>query len=314
MHTAVPAMLDLRQLDLNLLLAFDAIYHQRSITRAAEVMSLTQPAMSNALRRLRQLCDDPLFIKTHQGVAPTLVAHRLSGSVREALDSLREALSHTPAAHATPAARSLRISCPEAFQPTLLGALLESPAFDWQPRFYQSRRREALQELTGGKLDLLIDIDQPLSQQSGLRKLPLLVDQYVFAHGEALTQPPRTLQEYLKVPQIQVSQRRDGLAPIDLELGLRGQRRHIALTLQSALAARLIADQRPYGLTLPSRVAQLLGLRQSPLPLEQPVGIELCLYVESRYRFEQAMEQAIQQVQRAFAGLQALPHPQRQGA
>lgn len=300
-------MLDLRQLDLNLLLAFDAIYHQRSITRAAETMGLTQPAMSNALRRLRQLCDDPLFIKTHLGVAPTLVAHRLSGSIRDAPDGLREALSHTPAAHPASTTRSLRISCPETFQPTLLEALLESPDFDWHPRFYQSRRREALQELAVGKLDLLIDIDQPLSQQSGLRKLPLLVDHYVFAHGEALAQPPLTLAEYLAVPQIQVSQRRDGLAPIDLELGLRGQRRNIALTLQSALAARVIADQRPYGLTLPSRVAHLLGLRQSPLPLEQPVRIELCLYVENRYRFEQAMERAIRQVQRTFAGLQKLP-------
>ncbi|MBB4861883.1 DNA-binding transcriptional LysR family regulator [Pseudomonas nitritireducens] len=297
-------MLDLRQLDLNLLLAFDAIYHQRSITRAAEVMGLTQPAMSNALR---QLCDDPLFIKTHLGVAPTLVAHRLSGSIREALDSLREALNHTPAAHAPASARALRISCPEVFQPTLLEALLESPDFDWQPRFYQSRRREALQELSSGKLDLLIDIDQPLSQQCGLRKLPLLEDEYVFAHGEALAQPPRTREDYLKLPQIQVSQRRDGLAPIDLELGLRGQRRHIALTMQSALAARLVADQRPYGLTLPSRVAELLGLRQSPLPLEQPVRIALCLYVENRYRFEQAMERAIRDVQRAFAGLRQLP-------
>jgi len=305
-------MLDLRQLDLNLLLAFDAIYHQRSITRAAEVMGLTQPAMSNALRRLRLLCDDPLFIKTHLGVAPTLVAHRLSGSIREALDALREALAHTPAAHAASAARSLRISCPEAFQPLLLEALLEDPGIDWQPRFYQSRRRDALQELTGGKLDLLIDIDQPLSRQAGIRKIALLGDHFVFAHGVALAQPPRTLEEYLKVPQIQVSQRRDGLAPVDLELGLRGQRRHIALTLQSALAARLIADQRPYGLTLPSRVATQLGLCQSPLPIEQPIAIELCLYVENRYRFEQAMERAIRQVQVAFAGL---PKPsQRSGA
>ncbi|MFR0689024.1 LysR family transcriptional regulator [Enterobacterales bacterium AE_CKDN230030158-1A_HGKHYDSX7] len=296
-------MLDLRQLDLNLLLAFDAIYHQRSITRAAEVMGLTQPAMSNALRRLRLLCDDPLFIKTHLGVAPTLVAHRLSGSIREALESLREALSHTPAAHARPAARSLRISCPESLQPLLLEALLESPDLDWQPRFYHSRRREALQELTGDKLDLLIDIDQPLSQQGGIRKLPLLSDHFVFAHGKALAQPPRTLEEYLKVPQIQVSQRRDGLAPVDLELGLRGQRRHIAVTLQSALAARLIADQRPYGLTLPSRVASLLGLHQSPLPFAQPLTLELCLYVENRYRFEQTLERAIRQVQSAFAGL-----------
>lgn len=305
-------MLDLRQLDLNLLMAFDAIYHQRSITRAAEVMDLTQPAMSNALRRLRLLCEDPLFIKAHLGVTPTLVAHRLSGPVREALDSLREALHHTPAALASPGARCLRLSCPEVFQPLLLDALCETPEQEWQVRYYQSRRREALQELSTGKLDLLIDIDQPLSQQSGLRKLPLLDDHYVFAWGEALRQVPGTLEEYLRTPQIQVSQRRDGLAPVDLELGLRGQRRNIAVSVQSALAARLIADRQPLGLTLPSRVAQVLGLRQCPLPLEQPVRLELCLYVESRYRFEQAIERAIRQVQRAFHGL-THAEPQRTG-
>lgn len=303
-------MLDLRHLDLNLLLAFDAIYHQRSITRAAEVMSLTQPAMSNALRRLRLLCEDPLFIKSHLGVTPTLVAHRLSGPVRDALDSLRDALHHTPAALAAPSARSLRLSCPEVFQPLLLDALCEPPEQDWQVRYYQSRRREALHELSTGKLDLLIDIDQPLSQQSGLRKLPLLEDQYVFAYGEALRQVPRTLEEYLRTPQIQVSQRRDGLSPVDLELGLRGQRRHIAVSVQSALAARLIADRQPFGLTLPSRVAQVLGLQHCALPLEQPVRLELCLYVEGRYRFEQAMERTLKRIQQAFTGVQKLQQRQ----
>ena len=83
-------MLDLRQLDLNLLLAFDAVYQQRSVTRAAQVMNLSQPAMSNALRRLRTLCGDPLFIKSKQGVTPTLAAHRLADYVRNALDSLRD--------------------------------------------------------------------------------------------------------------------------------------------------------------------------------------------------------------------------------
>lgn len=298
-------MLDLRQLDLNLLLAFDAIYHQRSITRAAEVMGLTQPAMSNALRRLRLLCEDPLFVKTHLGVAPTLVAHRLSSHVCDALDSLREALHHTPAALATVPARCLRLSCPDAFQPLLLDALCATPAEqDWQVRYYQSRRREALQELATGKLDLLIDIDQPISQKDGLRKLPLLSDHYVFAYGEALQQAPRSLEEYLRTPQIQVSQRREGLAAIDLELGLRGQRRSIAVSVQSALAARLIADRQPLGMTLPSRVAQLLGLKQCPLPLEQPVRLDLCLYVESRYRFEHAMERALKCIQQTFAGLE----------
>jgi len=284
-------MLDLRQLDLNLLLAFDAIYQQRSVTRAAEVMSLSQPAMSNALRRLRDLCGDPLFIKSRLGVTPTLVAHRLADYVRAALECLRDGLRMIPAARQSDPL--LRISCLDCLQPVLLEALLQAPHADWQVRYFQPRRRDALQELAAGKLDILIDLDQPLAGLAGLHKQVLPADHYVFAYGEALQEPPRTLQAYLAQPQIQVSSRRDGLSPVDLHLGLKSLRRNIAVSTQSTLAAKLIADRQPFGLSLPSRVATALGMQQVPLPLDEPVSLQLALYIESRYRFERSREEAM---------------------
>ena len=291
-------MLDLRQLDLNLLLAFDAIYQQRSVTRAAEVMCLSQPAMSNALRRLRELCGDPLFIKSRLGVTPTLVAHRLADFVRAALESLREGLRMIPAARQNNPL--LRISCLDCLQPVLLDALLESPHADWQVRYFQPRRRDALQELASGKLDILIDLDQPLAGLAGLHKQVLPTDHYVFAFGAALKDPPRTLEAYLQQPQIQVSSRRDGLSPVDLRLGLKGMRRTLAMSTQSTLAARLITDRQPFGMSLPSRVASALGLQQVPLPLEEPVELKLALYIESRYRFERSREEAVHCLLRAL--------------
>nr|WP_314526535.1 LysR family transcriptional regulator [uncultured Pseudomonas sp.] len=284
-------MFDLRQLDLNLLLAFDAIYQQRSVTRAAEVMCLSQPAMSNALRRLRELCGDPLFIKSRLGVTPTLVAHRLADFVRSALESLRDGLRMLPSARqANPL---LRISCLDCLQPVLLDALLEAPHANWQVRYFQPRRRDALQELASGKLDILIDIDQPLAGLAGLHKQRLPSDQYVFAYGAGLKEPPRTLQAYLEQPQILVSSRRDGLSPVDLHLGLKSLRRNIAVNTQSTLAAKLIADRQPFGVSLPSRVAAVLGMHQVPLPLEEPVELKMALYIESRYRFERSREEAM---------------------
>ncbi|MFZ3025229.1 hypothetical protein [Pseudomonas sp.] len=138
-----------------------------------------------------------------------------------------------------------------------------------------------------------MDLDQPLTRQSGLHKQPLSLDHYVFAYGTGLGEPPRTLDAYLKQPQIQVSSRRDGLSPVDLHLGLKGLRRNIAVSTQSPLAARLIADRQPLGLSLPSRVASALGLRQVPLPLEEPVPLALALYMEAKYRFERSREQAM---------------------
>ncbi|MGG2019078.1 LysR family transcriptional regulator [Pseudomonas sp. S8] len=291
-------MLDLRQLDLNLLLAFDAIYQQRSVTRAAQVMCLSQPAMSNALRRLRELCGDPLFIKSRLGVTPTLVAHRLADYVRSALESLRDGLRMIPAARQTNPL--LRISCLDCLQPVLLDALLETPHADWQVRYFQPRRRDALQELASGKLDILIDLDQPRAGLNGLHKRSLPADHYVFAYGAGLQEPPRTLQAYLQQPQIQVSSRRDGLSPVDLHLGLKGLRRTIGVTTQSSLAAKLIADRQPLGLSLPSRVASVLGLHQVPLPLEEPVELKLALYIEARYRFERSREEAMHCLLRAL--------------
>lgn len=297
-------MLDLRQLDLNLLLAFDAIYQQRSVTRAAEVMCLSQPAMSNALRRLRELCGDPLFIKSRLGVTPTLVAHRLADYVRAALESLRDGLRMIPAARQNNPL--LRISCLDCLQPVLLDALLESPHADWQVRYFQPRRRDALQDLASGKLDILIDLDQPLAGLAGLHKQALPADQYVFAYGAALKEPPRTLQEYLEQPQIQVSSRRDGLSPVDLQLGLKGLRRNVAMSTQSTLAAKLIADRQPFGISLPSRVANVLGLQHVPLPLDEPVELKLALYIESRYRFERSREEAMHCLLRALGEPRAL--------
>lgn len=285
-------MLDLRQLDLNLLLAFDAVYQQRSVTRAAQVMNLSQPAMSNALRRLRTLCGDPLFIKSKQGVTPTLAAHRLADYVRNALDSLREGLRMIPASRQ--GSPLLRISCPDFLQPVALDALLQAPQANWQVRYFQPRRRDALLDLAMGRLDILVDIDQPLTGLAGLHKQSLPADHYVFAYGAGLSEPPRTLPAYLAQSQIQVSTRRDGLSPVDLHLGLKGLRRTIAVSTQSTLAAKVIADRQPFGLSLPSRVARALGLQQAPLPFDEPVELLLALYMESKYRFERSREQAMQ--------------------
>lgn len=284
-------MLDLRQIDLNLLLAFDAIYQQRSVTRAAQAMHLSQPAVSNALRRLRDVCGDPLFIKSRGGVTPTLVAHRMADYVRSALDSLSDGLRMLPAARE--ASPVLRISCLDCWQPMLLDALLAVPSADWQVRYFQSRRRAAVQELATGKLDILIDVEQPLTEGVGLHKYVLPVDHYVFAYGAGLQQPPSTLGEYLELPQIQVSSRRDGLSPVDLYLGAKGLRRTLAVSLQSTLGARLVADRQPFGMSLPSRVASALGLRQAPLPFAEPVELRLALYIEQRYRLRCNLADAV---------------------
>lgn len=88
-------MLNLRSVDLNLLPVFEAVYEERSLSRAATRLAMTQSAVSHALNRLRALFEDELFVRQAQGVVPTGVADQLYAKVRGALGSVRDAVTET---------------------------------------------------------------------------------------------------------------------------------------------------------------------------------------------------------------------------
>jgi DNA-binding transcriptional LysR family regulator len=81
--------MDIRSLDLNLLVVFDAMLHHQSVSKAAEAIKLSQPAMSAAISRLRTLFDDPLFVRTKAGMEPTPKAKALSPSVRLVVQTIQ---------------------------------------------------------------------------------------------------------------------------------------------------------------------------------------------------------------------------------
>lgn len=83
---------DIRTLDLNLLKTLDALLDERSVTRAAERLSLTQPAVSGMLTRLRECFDDPLFTRSQRGIIPTLRALELAQPVKAILAEVSELL------------------------------------------------------------------------------------------------------------------------------------------------------------------------------------------------------------------------------
>ena len=84
--------MNLSGIDLNLLLMFDAIMHERHVTRAGAKIGMSQPAMSNALNRLRHLLKDELFVRSSDGMRPTVRALELAAPVRGALENLETAL------------------------------------------------------------------------------------------------------------------------------------------------------------------------------------------------------------------------------
>jgi DNA-binding transcriptional LysR family regulator len=147
---------NLKNLDLNLLVVFEAIYSTGNISRAAVQLSMSQPAVSNALARLRSLIDDPLFVRAKRGVEPTSKAREMIGAVREALDLIKRQLDGT---HLDLAAyrRQFRILMPDFLEPIMMPPLLkliteQAPgvSIESPPVF----RMDFANELLSGTLDL----------------------------------------------------------------------------------------------------------------------------------------------------------------
>jgi DNA-binding transcriptional LysR family regulator len=116
---------DLRNVDLNLLLVFDVLYRTRNTTRAAESLHLTQPSVSNALRRLRDLFDDVLFVKTANGMQPTPRADGIAVLLDEGFAALRLAIQAGQAFDPATAMRTFRLYMSDIGQSVFVPLLAE---------------------------------------------------------------------------------------------------------------------------------------------------------------------------------------------
>src|SRR5690554_5047531 len=85
--------MNLSRVDLNLLVYLDVLLRERNVTRAAQQLGITQPALSNGLRRLRELFQDPLLVRTSEGMMPTERARALQPQIRQALAVIQQAVA-----------------------------------------------------------------------------------------------------------------------------------------------------------------------------------------------------------------------------
>jgi DNA-binding transcriptional LysR family regulator len=121
--------MDIRSLDLNLLVVFDAMLKHQNVTKAAEAIKLSQPAMSAAISRLRTLFDDPLFVRTGAGMAPTPKAQALSLSIRSVVQTIQNDILQPKSFDPSRSDRIFTLVTPDIaevnFLPRLLSTLAE---------------------------------------------------------------------------------------------------------------------------------------------------------------------------------------------
>ena len=145
----------LNQVDLNLFVVFETIYAKRNLTWAAEVLCISQPAVSNALMRMRKTFNDQLFVSTPQGMVPTPVAENIAGRVGEALQLLNTSVQEADRFQPAFAKKTFRVSMNDLAEALLLPALgeilrLQAPGIRIESYF--SNRRDVPQELAAGAL------------------------------------------------------------------------------------------------------------------------------------------------------------------
>jgi DNA-binding transcriptional LysR family regulator len=184
----------IKDIDLNLLRLFDVVYRTRNVSRAAELLDLTQPAASQGLTRLRTLIHDPLFMRSAGGVQPTPKAQRLAEPVRQALAMLEQALGESAGFDPATSRRSFRLHMSDIgegrFLPELM-VLLRERAPGVKVETQPLRREQVTESLDSGQIDFAFGF---LPTVKDTQRIELLKDRYVvlLRRGHPFSRKPRT--------------------------------------------------------------------------------------------------------------------------
>ncbi len=271
--------MDLRRVDLNLLVAFDLLMTERSVTRAAERLSVGQPAMSATLARLRRLFSDPLLVREGRGLVPTPLAESLAGPVHDVLTRTEFVLSQRNAFDPATAERTFRIIANDFLTQTFLHPLLarlttEAPGirlhiFPTGDHFADQLRRN--------EVDLLILPREAFESYKLYPHEVLFTDRYIVAAakdhpdlGDTIT-----LEEFSTLPYLATSSANlRSLA--EMQLDFLGVPRNLEVTTGFGMAPFLLRDTRLIMLVHESYARRVQGpagirLLEPPIPQLRPI-------------------------------------------
>src|SRR4030095_4845635 len=271
---------ELRRLDLTLLMVFDGALRHRKLTAVAQQLGLTQPAISHALTRLRDILGDPLFVRRANGVQPTPRALALAQPVEQALAALRDALQQGRHFDPGSANREFRIAALDYAIAMLIP--------DFLARFsivapgcrlaFRSMGYEAGRvALANGSIDLILGIPAPTGPF--LQRTLMREDFVVLARaGHPVIGRKLDLARYLKCGHLLVSAAGDARGSVDNALAQIGKERHVVAAVPQFLAGFAPVAGSDMITTAPRRLAKrhaaAFGLKQFEVPFAMP-GFEV---------------------------------------
>ncbi len=279
--------MNLRAVDLNLLVALQALLAERNVTRAAKAVGLTQPAMSNALSRLRDLFGDPLLIRTPGGMQPTPRAEGLTAPLAAALRQIEAEVLRSKVFQPESCDLTFNVATQDYEQLVLLPPLMEKLA-KVAPRvrlhITTHRDRLPIEDLQQGRIDFMIGVQQ--ESHAGLYKTPLLDDRFICAmHDKHPDVKARlTLQRYAALDHLLISPYGGMSGYVDEALADHGLTRNVKLAVPHFSLAPFVLLRSNFVLTLPERAARLfadhLPIKLAKPPLEIPGFSEFLFWHE----------------------------------
>ncbi len=251
--------MNLTGIDLNLLVAFDALLEECHVTRAAKRVGLSQPGMSNALARLRELLDDPVLVRTSEGMKPTPRALALAGPIRRSLEEIRNALVPTEFEPGS-SEHLFRLATTDYAGFVLLPKILamvqrSAPSVSFNVDAIHSSA--PAQQIDAGTADLAIGFRPDTSANCHHARL---YDEtfvcMVRRDNSMLESDILTLDDYARLPHalVSVGKHRDGM--VDSALGELGHSRRVAIRVPHYMVIPEIIANTDYVATVASRVAE----------------------------------------------------------
>ena len=269
--------MNIKNFDLNLLLVFRTLYEQKNVTKASKQLGITQPAMSNALNRLRYLVKDELFVRGPRGMRPTQRAIDLSLPITTALNNLELALSSINFSPET-TQKLYRISITDDVASLILPNLinfLEKKSPNSSLRIRAEQGNDALKLLDSNEIDFAIGRFEIIPSRFG--SINMFTEKYVclmskehpLSHEEKLS-----IEQYLSAKHLRVAPKNAPAAPIDRSLSQLNLERDIFVRIDLITLAPAIIKNANLILTLPSKTAQRMANNYNFSISELPIELE----------------------------------------
>ncbi len=288
--------LELKDVDLNLLIVFNQLLVDRRVSKVAEALGLSQPAISNSLARLRRLTGDELFLRTPTGMAPTPFAEQLAEPVADALARIHAALNQRGSFDPASAERTFTIGMTDIGEIYFLPKLMNELARSAPGITVSTIRNSAVNlkdEMESGHVDAAIGLLPRL--QAGFFQRRLFMQRYVclFRRGHRLDKRRITLAEFQAAEHVLVVSEGTGHGKVDELLERAGVHRRVRLSVPHFVAVGHILKDTDMVATVPERLALALaepfGLAHRPHPAALP-EIAINLFWHARFHKDPANE------------------------